>query len=272
MATEKMTGYKIAKPILGAIYKLWYNPKVIGAENIPTDGPIVVAGNHIHIMDQCNVIIATKRCLHYMAKKEYFDGKFAFFFKAVGCIPVDRSKKDETATASALEVLNNGLALGIFPEGTRNGLKDARVEELYNEYMKDKMEYKEFSKKIKKNKASFVNYLIELKDEKIITKEEFLDNLTNANNYLEDLIVEKRITRQEYFDHILLPLKFGTVSMASKTNAMIVPYAITGDYKFRSKNLTVRIGKPFAPGNDLAKANEKLDKAIKDLMKENLKK
>ena len=138
--------------------------------------------------------------------------------------------------------------------------------------MKDKMEYKEFSKKIKKNKASFVNYLIELKDEKIITKEEFLDNLTNANNYLEDLIVEKRITRQEYFDHILLPLKFGTVSMASKTNAMIVPYAITGDYKFRSKNLTVRIGKPFAPGNDLAKANEKLDKAIKDLMKENLKK
>ena len=139
MATEKMTGYKIVKPILGAIYKLWYNPKVIGAENIPTDGPIVVAGNHIHIMDQCNVIIATKRCLHYMAKKEYFDGKFAFFFKSVGCIPVDRSKKDETATASALEVLNNGLALGIFPEGTRNGLKDARVEELYNEYMKDKI-------------------------------------------------------------------------------------------------------------------------------------
>ena len=114
--------------------------------------------------------------------------------------------------------------------------------------------------------------LSKLYKDKIITKEEFLDNLTNANNYLEDLIVEKRITRQEYFDHILLPLKFGTVSMASKTNAMIVPYAITGDYKFRSKNLTVRIGKPFAPGNDLAKANEKLDKAIKDLMKENLKK
>ena len=45
-------------------------------------------------MDQCNVIIATKRCLHYMAKKEYIDGKFAFFFKAVGFIPVDRIKKD----------------------------------------------------------------------------------------------------------------------------------------------------------------------------------
>ena len=271
MSNEKMTWYRIARPILGTIYKLWYNPKVIGAENIPEDGAIVVAGNHIHIMDQCNVIIATKRCLHYMAKKEYFDGKFAFFFKAVGCIPVDRSKKDESATASALEVLNNGLALGIFPEGTRNGLKEERIKELYEEYMKDKISYEEFFKKAKKNKTSFVNYLEELMKEKIITKEEFLDNITNAGGYLEDLILEKRITKQEYIDHILLPLKFGTVSMASKTNAMIVPYAITGDYKFRSKNLTVRIGKPFAPGNDLAKANEKLDKAIKDLIKENLK-
>lgn len=272
MKKEDNFGYKFVRNVFGPVWNFYYNAKVVGQENIPEEGSIVVVGNHIHIMDQCPAILSTKRMLHYMAKKEYFDGKFAFFFKAVGCIPVDRSKKDETATASALEVLNNGLALGIFPEGTRNGLKDARVEELYNEYMKDKMDYEEFSKKIKKNKASFVNYLIELKDEKIITKEEFLDNLTNANNYLEDLIVEKRITKQEYFDHILLPLKFGTVSMASKTNAKIVPYAITGDYKFRSKNLTVRIGKPFAPGNDLAKANEKLDKAIKDLMKENLKK
>lgn len=272
MSNEKMTWYRIARPILGTIYKLWYNPKVIGAENIPTDGPIVVAGNHIHIMDQCNVIIATKRCLHYMAKKEYFDGKFAFFFKAVGCIPVDRSKKDESATASALEVLNNGLALGIFPEGTRNGLKEERIKELYEEYMKDKISYEEFFKKAKKNKTSFVNYLEELMKEKIITKEEFLDNITNAGGYLEDLILEKRITKQEYIDHILLPLKFGAVSLANKTNAKIVPYAITGDYKFRSKNLVVRIGKPFEPGNDLVKANEKLDKTLKDLIKENLKK
>lgn len=272
MSNEKMTWYRIARPILGTIYKLWYNPKVIGAENIPEDGAIVVAGNHIHIMDQCNVIIATKRCLHYMAKKEYFDGKFAFFFKAVGCIPVDRSKKDESATASALEVLNNGLALGIFPEGTRNGLKEERIKELYEEYMKDKISYEEFFKKAKKNKTSFVNYLEELMKEKIITKEEFLDNITNAAGYLEDLILEKRITKQEYIDHILLPLKFGAVSLANKTNAKIVPYAITGDYKFRSKNLVVRIGKPFEPGKDLAKANEKLDKALKDLIKENLKK
>jgi 1-acyl-sn-glycerol-3-phosphate acyltransferase len=83
---EKMTGYKIFRAILKPIYLFWYNPKIIGKENIPKEGSIVVAGNHIHIMDQCNVIISTKRCLHYMAKKEYFDGKFAWFFKIGGCI------------------------------------------------------------------------------------------------------------------------------------------------------------------------------------------
>ena len=116
---EKMTLYKVAKPILGFIYKLWYNPKIIGKENIPKNGPVVIVGNHVHIMDQCNVILATKRCIHYMAKKEYFDKKsIAWFFKSCGCIPVDRSIKDENAKEAGIEVLENDNVLGIFPEGT----------------------------------------------------------------------------------------------------------------------------------------------------------
>ena len=51
-------------------------------------------------MDQCNVVISTKRALSYMAKKEYFDDKkVAWFFRSAGCIPVDRSKKDDAATS-----------------------------------------------------------------------------------------------------------------------------------------------------------------------------
>ena len=140
MKKEKMFLYKILKPILGIIYKLWYNPKIIGAENIPDRGSILMVGNHIHLMDQCNVIISTKRVLHFMAKKEYFESKFAWFFKNVGCIPVDRSKKDEKATNKAIEVLNNNLALGLFPEGTRNGLKEEKIKEIYNLYLKDNLE------------------------------------------------------------------------------------------------------------------------------------
>ena len=73
---EKMPIYKFGRVVLGFIYKLWYRPTIIGKENIPKEGSLLIVGNHINIMDQCNVIIATKRCIHYMAKKEYFDPKY----------------------------------------------------------------------------------------------------------------------------------------------------------------------------------------------------
>lgn len=262
--------YKILKPILGIIYKLWYNPKIIGAENIPDKGSILIVGNHIHLMDQCNVIISTTRVLHFMAKKEYFDSKFAWFFKNVGCIPVDRSKKDELATNKAIEVLNNNLALGLFPEGTRNGLKEEKIKEIYNLYLKDNLPYQEALIKLKKNKTSQYNFLEDLLLKKIITKDEFIDNIFEIDEFLKDLIINKRITTEEYFSNLLLPFKFGAVSMASKTNSYLVPYAITGEYKFRSKNLVIRIGKSFKIGNDLEKENQRLYEEIKKLMKENL--
>lgn len=184
--------YKIMKPILGTIYKFYYNPKIIGKENIPKTGSILVVGNHKHIMDQCNIIISTKRVVHYMAKKEYFDNKkVAWFFRMSGCISVDRSKKDEDAKNMALEVLNQGGAIGLFPEGTRNKT-----------------------------------------------------------------------------DKFLLPFKYGAVSMAKKTDSYLVPFGVTGDYKFRSKNLVIRIGKPFKVTKmDLEEANQKLARQIGKLMK-----
>ena len=184
--------YKISKVVLGFIFKLYYNPKIIGKENIPKDGPIIVAGNHVHLYDQCLTILSTKRYLCYMAKKEYFDNKkVAWFFKANGCIPVDRSKKDSSAKEKALEVLNNNGAIGIFPEGTRNRTDD-----------------------------------------------------------------------------LLQPFKYGAVSLAEKTYATIVPFAITGEYKFRSKNLKVTFAKPFKIGNmTLEEANDKLYKEVLKLIK-----
>ncbi|MBQ9011326.1 MAG: 1-acyl-sn-glycerol-3-phosphate acyltransferase [Bacilli bacterium] len=188
--------YRLFKGILGPIFRLWYNPKVINKEYLNVDGPIIIAGNHKHIYDQCLTIISTKRMINYMAKKEYFDDKkVAWFFKAAGCIPVNRQTKDTAAVESALEVLNNNGAIGIFPEGTRNKT-----------------------------------------------------------------------------DKFLLPFKFGVVSMAKKTGATIVPFGLTGDYKFRSKNLVARFGKPFKIGDmSLEEANDKLFNDIKKLMEENLK-
>ena len=189
-------GYSLLTPIMRVLFRFYYNPKIINKEVIPKEGPILIVGNHKHIYDQCLTIMATKRVIHYMAKKEYFDGKMAWFFKLVGCIPVDRSIKDHNATDKALKVLNSGGAIGLFPEGTRNKTKDV----------------------------------------------------------------------------FLLPFKFGTVSMAKKTNATIIPFGLTGDYKFRSKNLTIRYGTPFKVGDmDLEDANKKLYEEVERLMRENLK-
>ena len=274
MTKSNMTGYKIFRGLLGGIYKFWYNPKIIGKENIPEDGAIVVVGNHVHIMDQCNVVIATKRCIHYMAKKEYFDkqykeGHFGWFFRAAGCIPVDRSIHDDEAKSSAIEVLNNKEALGLFPEGTRNGLKDEKIKELYDKYFKEREVYNDFYKKICKQKKSQIDYLEELKDRCVISLNDYLNNIFFCYDYLIELLNSKRITEEDYYEHLLLPFKFGAVSMASKTNAKIVPFVITGDYKFRSKNLMIRIGKPIDPIEDLEQFNNILRSNMIELIKEN---
>lgn len=116
----KTWGYKLLKPILGLIFKLYYKPIIINKEVIPKSGPIIICGNHMHIYDQCPIIISTKRIIHYMAKKEYFEGFFKWFFQITGCIPVNREIKDNNASKLAIEVLKNDGAIGIFPEGTRN--------------------------------------------------------------------------------------------------------------------------------------------------------
>ena len=273
---EKVPIYKIARPFLSVIYKLWYNPKIIGKDNIPTKGSFLLVGNHTHLMDQCNVIISTKRYIRFLAKAEYFDpnnkvGKFAWFFRGTGCIPVYRNQKDPEAKDIALEVLKSGHVIGLFPEGTRNRFKEEEIKELYDNFAPENISYGDFYKKVKKSKKTFVEYLIELRKNQFITQDEFDDNIDNAEEFLDDLLLNHRITLEEYVDHYLLPFKFGAVSMSHKTASVIVPYAITGKYKFRSKDLTIRFGEPFIASEDLERANLELQERIKALIKESIK-
>lgn len=269
---DNMFGFRILKAVLGGVFKLYYNPTIIGGENIPKEGAMLLVGNHIHMMDQCLPLLSTKRAVHYMAKKEYFDNKmFAWFFKMAGCISVDRSKKDDAAKSAAMEVLKNGFALGLFPEGTRNGLKQEKIDELYKLCREKYENYEEFVGIAKKQKTSQVLYLEELVNDKKVKEDDLTDNIHRTDEYLKELVDKKVITRKDYDNSILLPFKFGAVSMAKKSDAYLVPFGITGTYKFRSCDLTVRIGKPFKVGEDLEEANEKLRKEVLKLIKENLK-
>ena len=97
--------------------------KVIGKENMPTDGGAVVVSNHIHALDSISIIAHTKRMIFAMAKEELFEKKIGnWFFTKVGVFPISRGTGDSTAIEKANNYLKDGELLLIFPEGTRNGL------------------------------------------------------------------------------------------------------------------------------------------------------
>lgn len=270
----KSFNYRLLKPLVMGIFDFYYNPTRLNKENIPAEGPIIVCGNHRHLMDQFMVIGATKRMLHYMAKKEYFDDKRkAWFFKMTGCIPVDRQNHGGNSKEIAKKVLDNNHALGIYPEGTRNNIasKDEKLE-IVMPYIEDIITIKKYKKLAKKIgiKYTQTDLLIELYKDKKIKLKYLKEALLDPDNKLKELLKKKVIKQSVYDESLLIPFKFGTVSLAQKTNATIVPYSIVGDYSFRSKNLKVIIGKPFKVGDmTLEEANNKLTKEILRLIKEN---
>ena len=197
MAKEKKELlYKIMQPIFWAIFKIYYNPTIVNKEYIPKEGSAVIAGNHKHALDPILVDVCTKRVVHALAKKDLHDGKFGWFFKSVGTIPVDlKADKNREALECAIKYLKDGSLINVSPEAKRN-----------------------------------------------------------------------------YTKEILLPFKYGAVVMAKRSNSVIVPYSITGDYKFRSKNLKIVFEKPLDVSKlSVEKANELLYKKVKELIINNRK-
>ena len=111
--------YKITRPILSIFIKL-YRPTIIGKEFIPKEGRVILAGNHTSYLDPLLVAYGTKRCVHYFAKDSLYKGIKKPIFKGLGIIPVNRKIKDKNSLYKGIDVLNNDLVVGIFPEGTIN--------------------------------------------------------------------------------------------------------------------------------------------------------
>ena len=111
--------YRFCRPVVSAVFRMLFRPRIIGKENIPTDSAVILAGNHTSVLDCFMIIASTKRSVHFLAKNELFKNSFTNrFFTMAGLIRVYRNGNDRQALACAEEYLNNGCVVGIFPQGT----------------------------------------------------------------------------------------------------------------------------------------------------------
>ena len=110
--------YRVVRCVVCFIFRIIFRPNIINSDFIPNEGKIILAGNHISILDPILIMCSTKRQIHFLAKKELFTGFKGIIFRNLGLISVDRNKKNTGVLNYAKEYLDNDLVVGIFPEGT----------------------------------------------------------------------------------------------------------------------------------------------------------
>ncbi|WP_225447355.1 1-acyl-sn-glycerol-3-phosphate acyltransferase [Streptacidiphilus sp. PB12-B1b] len=123
----------VAKFLLSPLARLIYRPVVLGRENVPKRGAVIIASNHLAAIDSAVIPLLAPRPVVFLAKAEYFTGKglkgrlVKAFFAAMDSVPVQRGthRAAQAALDTGLEVLKSGRAFGIYPEGTRS--RDGRL-------------------------------------------------------------------------------------------------------------------------------------------------
>lgn len=114
--------------VLAPLARAIYRPVVIGAENVPETGAVIIASNHRAALDTAVISFAARRQPRFLGKAEYFAGKgikgrlTAAFLDALGYIPVERgnARAGLAALGAAHRVLSEGGVFAIYPEGTRS--------------------------------------------------------------------------------------------------------------------------------------------------------
>lgn len=123
-----MIYWVLKKIFLGPVLKVLFRPWTKGLDNLPLDGPAVLASNHLSFSDSIFMPLMVPRPVVFLAKSDYFTGRgikgrlTAAFFKLTNQLPMDRSGGAASANSlqTGVEVLNGGGLLGIYPEGTRS--------------------------------------------------------------------------------------------------------------------------------------------------------
>lgn len=120
---KKIIG-SIIKGICFVLAKIIYRVEVKGIENVPENTGVIVCGNHVHALDAPALLaVCNNKNICFMAKAELFKNPFFRFIGSFyNVFPVTRSKADTDAVKKSLKILKEKKVLGIYPEGTRNGM------------------------------------------------------------------------------------------------------------------------------------------------------
>lgn len=109
--------------LLGPLLRVVYRPEARGVENIPTEGPFIIAANHLSFVDSLFMPLLCPRNVVFLGKADYFDSwRTRWFFKSANVIPVRREagSASEAAMLAGIRALQQGQVVGIYPEGTRS--------------------------------------------------------------------------------------------------------------------------------------------------------
>lgn len=113
--------YDFCYVLFNWIFKIWLRLEIHGRENIPQAGPVVLAANHLSLLDPPVLGAASNRKAHFMAKSELFKPAFfGWIIKNLGVFPVHRGAADRAAIKTGLAFLEQGQVVSVFPEGTRS--------------------------------------------------------------------------------------------------------------------------------------------------------
>ena len=112
-------GFLIAGTVVKPLMRVWFRIRVEGGDNVPDQGPVILASNHRSNMDPVLLASALKRPVAFMAKAELFVGPLGWIMRWIGQFPVRRGGIDREALRRTDAVLARGSMLGLFPEGTR---------------------------------------------------------------------------------------------------------------------------------------------------------
>ncbi|PWK14291.1 lysophospholipid acyltransferase family protein [Tumebacillus permanentifrigoris] len=113
--------YRIFRALFRGYFTVANRYEVIGADHIPAQGSVMLCSNHISNWDPMLIGSGANRTVHYMAKSELF--KIPVFNKLItawGAFPVNRGAGDRQSLRVALQVLEDGKCMGLFPEGHRS--------------------------------------------------------------------------------------------------------------------------------------------------------